>query len=136
MFPMKFKIWDKVSKEWCDPQQFWLAHDGTIWEDEGYGSPSQIYNPEDRYQAVYFTGRTDKNGKEIYEGDICTVQIWFGSHYTNSNLPIVFKDGIFGYELYEGSGDWEMMRLDGTEAVVGNINEHQELVNDGGKMAE
>ncbi len=65
MREIKFKIWDKKNKRWyiqypnCN-NLFNVYKDGTL------GRISE----DDDYIFVEYTGLKDKNGKEIYEGDI------------------------------------------------------------------
>ena len=70
---------------------------------------------------MQFTGLKDKNGKEIYESDICTER--------NNNCKISFVNGAFipewvnrGYSNY--SLNYHCSKLE----VIGNIYENPELL--------
>ena len=72
----------------------------------------------DRKEVVLeqFTGLKDKNGKEIYEGDI--VKLWDGEP------ELVVWDNLIG--AYEPLS-WEIFDTDECE-VIGNIHENLELL--------
>lgn len=93
--------------------------DGYFWDDTLIES-----------KLMQYTGLKDKNGNEIYEGDICNIKVWFGEIFTICPLVIIFKDQKFGYELYEGSGDYYVMCLSEFEEyeIIGNIHENPELL--------
>lgn len=80
-----------------------------------------------------YTGLKDKNGKEIYEGDIIQEEIDFNSKMT---------DGIFKYKVYWDEEElcWalehignesihhELWQCNFSTEVIGNIHENPELL--------
>lgn len=71
-----------------------------------------------------YTGLTDKNGKEIYEGDI--VSIHNKSHKNEYDIGVIeFKKGAFRCPFLLGKYQ------SGQVEVIGNIHENPELL--GGK---
>ena len=69
--------------------------------------------------VMQFTGLKDKNGKEIYEGDIVGSKLYDG---TKKNYVVEFKDGSFVVGLTE-LGKWIEDVI-----VIGNIYENPELL--------
>ena len=62
---VKFKVWDKEQKIFSI-SKFYLNQDGEIWfiTDDGF------YSAADCFEPVFSTGKTDKNGVELFDGDI------------------------------------------------------------------
>ena len=80
------------------------------------------------YEIMQYTGLKDKNGKEIYEGDICK--------FTNPNqteIGVVIWDSEtlgYGYDnkAYGILGLWLYNEPNGTIEVIGNIYKDLELI--------
>jgi uncharacterized phage protein (TIGR01671 family) len=94
-----------------------------------------LNNPE--YLVQQYTGLKDKNGREIYEGDIiqseiqkCSERGEFEDYVEHTMLKVQFKDGIFcdqhGKSLRKYTKEmWAVNKYD----VIGNIFDNPELLN-------
>ena len=90
---IKFRIWDVENKEMLKVQE--LDFEPTFYGGKIAIRPDQYndyFDTEDMILMQY-TGLHDKNGKEIYEGDIVRIIV-------NNNIEkicrVEFKNGIFG----------------------------------------
>ena len=106
---IKFRVWDSINMYPWDEIKTFLGFDD-------FYEPSNIW--------MQYTGLHDKNGKEIYEGDIVTG--WFDREKITGNIFYgsdaefyIERNGLFGIGL-NNAQDW-------TE-VIGNIYENPELL--------
>lgn len=72
-----------------------------------------------------YTGLKDKNGKEIYEGDVLR---WFVNDLI-STAPVEYRDGAFWMvrDINTGHGVWNDW-LRGEYEILGNIHDNPELL--------
>jgi len=89
---------------------------------DGYpqGDPCQEITSVDRY-----TGMKDRNGKEIYENDICRVNGWRGSVY---NSLVEYREVMGSDDMGTNMLGFPMMDEYGPPEVIGNIHENPGLL--------
>jgi uncharacterized phage protein (TIGR01671 family) len=134
MRELKFRVWDKKESEWLALGATGIdCLSGKLVDYEYEG---QTKANQENYIVEQFTGLKDKNGKEIYEGDIVEEDIDFNSRMT---------DGTFRYRVYwddsllcwaldpigkESIHD-ELWQTNLSRRVIGNIHENAELLEEG-----
>jgi uncharacterized phage protein (TIGR01671 family) len=111
--PIKFRVWDFFHKQWIT---------GAAIELNGCIIDTSFAEPETNCVALQYTGLTDKNGKEIYEGDI--INLKFGE--LNANL-VVKWDKYMGLKYHNG-GWTSLVHVETHGEVIGNIFEHENLL--------
>ena len=119
---IKFRAWDGDSLMPCD------VVNGKAVDSDG----DVIWFWHQPAEAIMqFTGLLDKNGKEIYEGDILEYPSFYETPEMSGNPPeqatVIFENGLFNLAGSE-SLHYEMEAYDGDMCVVGNIHENPELL--------
>ena len=144
MREIKFRAWDKDTKQMHEVIQIdfknWIAIPVPQRDEDGdvYWILEQKRIQE--VELMQFTGLKDKNGTEIYEGDIVIIE----DYYENVRIGIiVFDSGTYklqnlGQSFYyefgsDGEYDWDSIENvdeDNIE-ILGNLYENPELLKGG-----
>ena len=131
MREIKFRGKCMYSNEWVYGDLIHKRHDRDalmIQDDNGLGSDVV---PESVGQ---FTGLHDKNGKEIYEGDVITQYLVFrnGENYEcKARRGLVVFDKLWCFVLRSKSPLYHLFGDGVTQEVQGNIHDNPNLLNDG-----
>lgn len=166
---IKFRAWDGVNKNMFIPN-FIVQYQCKFYEEDdnpdktlldgiarvgavSFDDPTEedyldggLYTREQDWILMQFTGMVDKNGKEIYEGDILSADFPFGSmflgiiEYDNFSYKLAkihqigvdMKHEYANFTVYwnAGQNDWYLLgQLCSYDLeVVGNIWENPELL--------
>lgn len=140
---IKYRVWDNENKSYNDPYSYAyyaMTQDGGL-DFYCHGDHMDEADP-DVYFIEQYTGLTDKNGQEIYEGDIVRYS------FTNPNRtytepvsfgPIQDGEGYYHQEFLAwrttcaDDGETHSSLLDLVEPnwtceVIGNVHENKELL--------
>ena len=119
MRQLKFKTWDGKKIIW--PAQLINTDDNAVYgyyDDSGCGK-------EENYPIMQFTGLYDKEGQEIYEGDVInTPDGKLEVFYEEGGFLVINEDENHGADLFTYAND----KLENICEVIGNIHENPELI--------
>jgi len=122
---IKLRAWDIRRKKMDEIDFEWAGLNQINFVDGQYEDVAEGYT----YHLMQFVGVYDRNGREIYEGDIVTVDEMDGMY------PVGFVAGVYGFNSPDGYKAVGLLgtSIDGVEflskvKIVGNIYENPELL--------
>ena len=118
MREIKFRAWDKNTKimiHWDDLVKSRISFRNFRW--------ALLSENSENFELMQYTGLKDKNGVEIYEGDILS---YFGFEY-----EVTFEESAFGWSEDGQFYAFAEMAIDEIEKtkIIGNIYETQSWQN-------
>ena len=136
MREIRFRAWDKYRQEFVNPQAYLR-----LYNHQG-NADTAILTPEgSNIVIVQSTGLTDRNGKEIYEGDILRATDGDDDNFSNLSGVVRWGEDILGWDVYRlaygnnreltdayGCRDLWSIADDYEIKVVGNIYKNPELI--------
>lgn len=123
MRTIKFRAWDTERKDIFDVVAINYKKK-RVYSSWNEPNGSNLYAEFDRVVLMQYTGLKDKNGKEIYEGDIVLCKI-----HDKEYMGLVEYTNTYGFYYLSGMGrsDTELWGCN-EKKVIGNIYENPELI--------
>ncbi|HEL2122762.1 TPA: hypothetical protein TZC25_001183 [Streptococcus suis] len=120
MVVLKFRAWDTFHNKWV--KHFYITENGLIYNMEQPHRDLIGAVPIEQSGLVVMqsTGVFDKNGKEIFEGDVVNI---FGEKLSK----IYYSDGAFCVDILIGGTPLHAFLSEQLE-IIGNIHRNPELM--------
>ena len=139
MCEIKFRAWDKLEKAYLNEEHIAIDNLGNIFIFERYDNNDAdlwytrlLPDPDNKRHVIeQYTGLKDKNGREIYEGDIVSVRDSPVAVEDEKGVCCVAWSSILAGFILKGSDAYkfdEQSLSDLKLIIIGNVHENPELL--------
>ena len=138
---IKFRAWDKNKKEMLTFSGPWYCdeYNSLCFEVEqesrkkclGALDMEESSEESSGAEIMQFTGLTDKNGKEIYEGDLLLTDDMYHDYEDGVAINALPDGKIYPVESRDGAffaGDELLYEVATTREIIGNLYENSDLL--------
>lgn len=130
---IKFRLWSKIGKKFIETNnpnlEFVINNNGYLYSIENFYGEIYVL-PQMDIEVLQFTGLQDRNGKEIYEGDILKYNFPYDGRLKHIS-PVTYLETQASFGLKDIYGnEIPLYRITANNyfEVVGNIYENPELL--------
>ena len=130
MRTIKFRAWDKKAKCMISVGKISFPANKVFayTDDQDWGLLEDVKISE----LMQFTGLKDRNGVEIYEGDIVSIKSQYETDQPiDTKAKVEFSDGSFRIDFYAMILNWAVLEYTKSNwliEVIGNIYESKNLL--------
>ncbi len=123
---IKFRAWDKVQNKMLLPDNIEFINGQAYWAEAstdgngGYSNDGKVDGIGALFELEQFTGLTDVNGKEIYEGDILENRKY--------RSIVKFARGKFLADVVGVISRFDLIGEIHGSKVIGNVHDNPELL--------
>lgn len=133
MREIKFRAWDEKRKHYLGNWEYVIDPDDRgVLEQVGYDPEYEKFRLNHGAILEQFTGLYDKNGKEIYEGDIVKLHVIILS--PDDKVGFIEYSPKYGYCINFGKSiarqEYWAANDNHTVEVIGNVHENKELLDE------
>ena len=127
MKEINYRAWDKKKQMWTN----WKCYDNMFYFMDKYTGVWIRDDELERFVLLQYTGLKDKNGTEIYEGDIGRWYIAKGNEFIPFEVLWIEEEARFMGRYKDEYGNYRFISLINSDKgleIIGNICENPELL--------